>query len=210
MAVRERMRNLSVDSTFVNQPVFVTGAVEGALLDAPLESLEQVVVPVGQGMPLRLLESPSYLDIEAAGYRSLLRVVVSVGEGDGSYRISLPWESVRFGTEILLASFLDDIHFPGEIFLLRPFTLTLRELGPTIGLHFVSLSKNYTYIPRVLSDEVRRLYPDTRPSLRMDATPGTPKAQFEAGARALEGDLRRLLITHVGIPSVRFVRRSLA
>ena len=34
-AVRERMRNLPVDSTFVNQPVFVTDAVEGALLDAP-------------------------------------------------------------------------------------------------------------------------------------------------------------------------------
>ena len=199
-AVRERMRNLPVDSTFVNQPVFVTGAVEGALLDGPLESLEQVVVPVGQGMPLRLLESPSYLDIEAAGDRSLLRVVVLVGEGDGSYRISLPWESVRFGTEILLAAFLDDIHFPGEVFLLRPFTLNLRELGPTIGLHFNSLSKNYAYIPRVFSDEVRRLYPDA--SIITDATPGAPKAQFEAGARALEGDLRRLLITHVGIPKI--------
>ena len=36
-AVRERMRNLPVDSTFVNQPVFVTGAVDGALLNAPPE-----------------------------------------------------------------------------------------------------------------------------------------------------------------------------
>ena len=114
------MRNLPVDSTFVNQPVFVTGAVEGALLDTPLESLEQVVVPVGQGMSLRLLESPFYLDIEAAGDRSLLRVVVLVGEGDGFYRISLPWESVRFGTEILLAAFLDDIHFSGGGFSASP------------------------------------------------------------------------------------------
>lgn len=165
-------------------------------------------------MPLRLVEAPSYLDIEAAGDRSSLRVAVLVGEGASSYRVSLPWESVRFGTEILLAAYLDDIHFPGEAFLLRPFTLILRELGPTIGLHFVSLSKNYAYIPRVFEGEVRRLYPDA--SIITDATPGTPKVQFEAGARALTGDLRRLLITHVGIPKImgapsgRLVRRCLA
>ena len=199
-AVRERMRNLPVDSTFVNQPVFVTGAVDGALLNAPPEPGGAVVVPVRQGMPLRLVEAPSYLDIEAAGDRSSLRVAVLVGEGASSYRVSLPWESVRFGTEILLAAYLDDIHFPGEAFLLRPFTLILRELGPTIGLHFVSLSKNYAYIPRDYEVEVRRLYPDA--SIITDATPGTPKVQFEAGARALTGDLRRLLITHVGIPKI--------
>ena len=82
-------------------------------------------------------------------------------------------------------------------FLLRPFTLALRDLGPAIGLHFTSLSKNYAYVPRVFQDEVQRLYPDA--SIISDATPGSPKEQFETGARGLGGDRRRLLITHVGI-----------
>ena len=125
----------------------------------------------------------------------------------------MPCESVRFGTEILLAAFLDDIHFPGEVFLLRPFTLTLRELGPTIGLNFVFLSKKCAYISRVLSEEVRRLYPDA--SIMTDATPGTPKARFEAGARALGeilgGSLSRMSASRRlwALPTVRFVQRRL-
>ncbi len=45
---------------------------------------------------------------------------------------------------------------------------------------------------------MRRLYQNA--PIITDATPGTPKAQFEAGARALGGDPRRLYFTHVGIP----------
>ncbi len=38
------------------------------------------------------------------------------------------------------------------------------------------------------------------PPITADATPGTPKAQFETGARALAGDLQRSLTTQVGTP----------
>ncbi len=47
---------------------------------------------------------------------------------------------------------------------------------------------------------MQRLYPDA--SIILDATPGSPKEQFETGARGLGGDRRRLLITHVGIPKI--------
>ncbi len=56
-AVLEPMRNLPVNSTFVNQPGFVTGPVEGDLLDGPLEFWCQSW-PVAYGISLRLLESP--------------------------------------------------------------------------------------------------------------------------------------------------------
>ncbi len=52
------------------------------------------------------------------------------------------------GALILFAAHLDDIHFLGKAFLLRPFTLILREIGLAIGLHFVTLFENYAYSPR--------------------------------------------------------------
>ncbi len=109
VAIRERMRNLPVDSTFIEQRVFVSELVLGTLVDGDHRS----AVPLQVEMPLTLVGAPSYADIEAAADMSSPRVVVRVGEGESSYRVEVAWSVVRFGAEILLAAFLDDIHFPG-------------------------------------------------------------------------------------------------
>jgi len=47
---------------------------------------------------------------------------------------------------------------------------------------------------------MKRFYPDA--SIILGTTPGSPKGQFETGARGLGGDRRRLIITHVGISKI--------
>ena len=111
-AIRARMRNLPVDSTFVGQRVFVSELAMGTLVEGDHHS----AVPLQAEMPLTLVGAPSYADVEAAGDVSSLRVVVRVGEGESSYCVEVAWSAVRFGAEILLAAYLDYIHSRGTLF----------------------------------------------------------------------------------------------
>ena len=202
-ALRERMRDLRVDSTMVGQEVQVIGPTQGVLAGT------NSAVNVTEGLPLRLIEAPSYADIDRcdAGAREGLRVTLRIGEegGTGSFEASVPWSSVRLRAEILLLSYLDDVTLCAEAHLLRPFFIALRQLGPSIGLFFDSLDKNFTYVPRVFAVRVRSMFPDA--VVVDDETPGgTPKAKLAFGAHELSTDsvrgYRRLLVTLSGIPKI--------
>jgi len=199
VSVRERMRLLPVDSTMVEQVVLV-----GTITDG-MNAVSGNRVPISPGMVLTLLEAPTYSAVDACAEndRHNLRVLVRVGplEGVNSFNAYVPWLAVHLCAEICLAAYLDDIHLVAEIFLLRPFTHVLRELGPSVGLHFDSLSKNFAYIPRCFTHDVLVTLPDAVQIL--DSTPGdSVKAQMMWGEGILQGNLRRLLISHVGIPKL--------
>jgi hypothetical protein len=53
-------------------------------------------------------------------------------------------------------------------------------LGPSVGLHFDSLEKNFIYVPRCFSTACAALFPDA--SVVSDLTPGAgPKEQMREG-----------------------------
>ena len=84
--------------------------------------------------------------------------------------VRVPWRRVCLRAEICLAAYLDDIHLVAELHLLRPFSAILRELGPTVGLHFDSLEKNFIYVPRCFSSDCVAHFPDA--VFVTDLTPG--------------------------------------
>jgi hypothetical protein len=131
----------------VGQVVGVVGSTQGVLAESG------AVLNVPDGVELTLVAAPRYDTIDSLAPDGLeaLRVMVRVGsESDAaSFIASVPWSSVRLRAEILLLCYLDDITLCAEAHLIRPFFLALRELGPSIGLFFDSLDKNFTYIPRV-------------------------------------------------------------
>jgi len=156
-----------------------------------------------------LVVSPSLSDLSAApeGERDALLVTLEVHRRDGAGRtiesefVRVPWRHVRLRAEICLAAYLDDIHLVSELHLLRPFSAILRELGPSVGLHFDSLEKNFIYVPRCFSADCTAAFPDA--VIVSDLTPGAgPKEQMREGARALRGDPSKLLISHIGLPKL--------
>ena len=147
------MLDLPVDNTMIGQTVEVC-VPAGGLVDGVAGS-----VPLQVGTRVKLLEAPHFSVIEGATeeVRRSARITVQLlgpdGEGlqtpAGVPPINLPWDAVRLRAHVLICAYLDDIKSASELFLLRPFTLLLRELGPrTVGLHFVKLAKNYAFVPR--------------------------------------------------------------
>ena len=199
-AVRERMRNLPVDDTMIGQRVLITGSTPAArLIDS------NSVVPLDSTMVLSLVSAPSYVSLDRPG-RDLAndpppRVTVRVGDESSGFLITVDWLSVILRAEVLLACYLDDIHLVGEAFLLRPFTLALREFGPRIGLRFDSPSKNYAYCPRVFGSALAALLPDAV-FVGTDTPGDTHKAKLEYGAAQLDRQSSRLLITTIGVPKL--------
>ncbi len=87
-AIRERMRILPVDSTFIELRVFVSELVLGTLVDGNYRS----AMPLQAEMPLTLVDAPSsFAGVEAAVDVSSLRVVARAGEGESSYRVEVAW-----------------------------------------------------------------------------------------------------------------------
>ena len=84
VAIRERMRNLPVDSTFIEQRVFVSELVVGTLVDGDHRS----AVPLQVEMPLTLVGAPSYADVEAAADVSSLRAWLSVSGKASPHTVS--------------------------------------------------------------------------------------------------------------------------
>ena len=198
-AVREHMRDLKVDSTMISQRVHIVDSVRGTLVPTGGE----VLVP--PNVSLTLLDAPPFtlletLDEAASGLQS---VFVRVGSDsvESSFVARIPWQSVRLRAEVSMVAYLDDITGCTEAHLLRPFNHALRVLGPIVGLHFDSLDKNYTYVPRCFADSLRTMYPDA--VFIDDSTPGSsPKEQLAYGARHLNQGSRSLLISFVGIPKL--------
>jgi hypothetical protein len=116
-AVREAMRDLTVDSTMLGQVVHVVGSVDGLLASG-------AHVPVTDDIPLTLVAAPSYAEIDALpdDARGMLQVEVRVGPvaDPASYTASVSWGAVRHRAEILLVAYLDDIYCSSEAFLFQP------------------------------------------------------------------------------------------
>ena len=201
--VRERMRDLPVDSTMTGHKVELrvetqcTRIADGAAFYLALDSRVSLVV------------GPSLSDLSTAPEveRDALLVTLEVHRRDGAGRtiesefVRVPWRHVRLRAEICLAAYLDDIHLVSELHLLRPFSAILRELGPSVGLYFDSLEKNFIYVPRCFSADCTAAFPDA--VIVSDLTPGAgPKEQMREGARALRGDPSKLLISHIGLPKL--------
>ena len=205
--LRARMLDLPVDSTMVNQNVEIASdGVVGAIV-----GYNPATLGVARGSVMRLVEAPSYTFLDAASSeeRSSLYVSVAVipppaedGYVPAEVVLTVPWSTVRLRAHCLVVAYLDDIKFVGELHLLRPFALLLRELGPGIGLVFEKLSKNYAYVPRIFRDALGAMYPD---AVVVDsATAGdSPSGKLKTGADELARDgahsHRRLLVTLNGI-----------
>ena len=198
-AVREAMRDLTVDSTMLGQVVHVAGSADGRLASG-------AHVPVTDDLPLTLVAAPTYAEIDALveDARGALQVSVRVGPvaDPASYIAVVSWGSVRLRAEVLLVAYLDDIYCSSEAFLIQPYRRTLRAKGkPLVGLEFTSVAKNYTYVPRCFAAEIRTMLPDA--SIVDDDTPGaTPMDQLRHGASRLPAGSSGLLVTHVGVAKI--------
>jgi hypothetical protein len=97
---------------------------------------------------------------------------------------------------------LDDIKMPDELFLMRPFSQLLKELGPGVGLSFGKRAKNYFYVPLPFRLQVAAMYPD---AVIVDAdSPGDSpsdklKEAAEGNALSAPENLSRLLFTTCGV-----------
>ena len=204
--LRARMLDLPVDSTMVGQMVEVCAQTEG-LVDGVTGS-----VPLLVGTKVKLLEAPHFSAIEGANEevrRSACVTVQLLGPDGGGQvpaglpPIVLPWDVVRLRAHVLICAYLDDIKSASELFLLRPFTLLLRELGPrTVGLHFVKLAKNYAYVPRPFAGMLREMYGEAAFVVDDETEGETPAEKLKVGAEALNGVMTRLLVTTCGIESL--------
>ena len=198
-AVREAMRDLTVDSKMLGQVVHVAGSADGRLASG-------AHVPVTDDLPLTLVAAPTYAEIDALmeDARGALQVSVRVGPvaDPASYIAVVSWGSIRLRAEVLLVAYLDDIYCSSEAFLIQPYRRTLRAKGkPLVGLEFTSVAKNYTYVPRCFAAEIRTMLPDA--SIVDDDTPGaTPMDQLRHGASRLPAGSSGLLVTHVGVAKI--------
>ena len=106
-AVREAMRDLTVDSTMLGQVVHVAGSADGRLASG-------AHVSVTDDLPLTLVAAPTYAEIDALveDARGALQVSVRVGPvaDPASYIAVVSWGSVRLRAEVLLVAYLDDIY----------------------------------------------------------------------------------------------------
>jgi hypothetical protein len=170
-------------------------------------------VPLQVGTKVKLLEAPHFSVIEGATeeVRRSARITVQLlgpdGEGlqspAGVPPIVLPWDAVRLRAHVLICAYLGDIKSASELFLLRPFTLLLRELGPrTVGLHFVKLAKNYAFVPRPFAGMLREMYGGAAFVVDDETEGATPAEKLKVGADALGGAMTRLLVTTCGIESL--------
>ena len=117
--------------------------------------------------------------------------------------IVLPWDAVRLRAHVLICAYLDDIKSASELFLLLPFTLILRELGPkAVGLYFEKLAKNYAFVPRPFAGMLREMYGEAAFVVDDGSDGATPAEKLKTGASALGGDMKRLLVTTCGIESL--------
>ena len=200
------MLDLPVDSTMARQTVEVCAQTEG-LVEGVTGS-----VPLLLGTKVKLLEAPNFSVTEGATeeVRRSARVTVQLlgPDGDGLQMpagvppIVFPWDAVRLRAHVLICAYLDDIKSASELFLLRPFTLLLRELGPkTVGLHFVKLAKNYAFVPRPFTGMLREMYGEAAFIVGDETERATPAEKLKVGADALNGDMTRLLVTTCGIES---------
>jgi hypothetical protein len=123
-ATRERMRNLSVDSTMLGQTIHVTGDTAGRL-----ESGAPILVTAD--LPLTLVAAQTEVDATSDEGRGALRVMVRVGPATGpsSFLVEMPWEAVRHRAEIVVGAYYDDDNSPSPAYLLRPFTRSLKAEG---------------------------------------------------------------------------------
>jgi hypothetical protein len=154
-AVREAMRDLSVDSTMLGQVMRVVGSTDGRLESG-------AVVSVTDDLPLTLVAAPSYAEIDALAEeaRGALRVSVRVGPASdpASYVATVAWGAVRLRAEILLVAYLDDIYCSSEAFLVRPYRRIFGAKGRSlVGLEFTNVAKNSTYVPRCFAAEARNV-----------------------------------------------------
>lgn len=200
--LRERMADLPVDSTMLGELVVPTA---GAVVVRQETGTVYSPVPMDQ---FRLIEAPSYQEVEAEGAATAaMRVIVQLLPGGlepvldlGLF--SVAWSDIKLSAHPLIICYLDDIKQPDKLFLMRPFSKALRDFGPTVGLTFTKRAKNYFYVPLPYRARAQAMYPDA--IFVDDDSPGdSPGDQLKVAADThtltAPENLSRLLITSCGV-----------
>jgi hypothetical protein len=201
--VRARMRHLPVDESMIGQEVVV----ELATLASRSDGGSDVIIPAGTAV--RLLAAPAFSvlpPLDSVAPLNLHSTVEwrppSFGDVDSSLQLRVPWSALFLRAEVLILAYLDDIHCPAELHLLRPFVHALADIGPSYGLQFSKRAKNYVYVPRPFLEQASMLWQGPEGVVVHDASEGgTPQKKLELAARRLSSS-RSILATTCGIPKI--------
>ena len=201
--VRERMRHLRVDDSMIGQEVVVEHETFASRSDGGAD----VLIPAGT--VVRLVTAPAFSalpPLDAVAPLGLLASVEwcppSLGDLGPSLQLGVPWSAIFLRAEVLILAYLDDIHCPAELHLLRPFVNALADIGPSYGLRFTKRAKNYVYVPRPFLEQASLLWRGPEGEVVHDASPGsTPQKKLELAAGRLASP-RSILATSCGIPKI--------